>query len=82
MNMKRTVLVLSALGLLGTGLVAQAIPHHDASAVPATAAEKNALLKSVIEKIDYQKTKRASRWTNPLDYLQITIFPRLPAGKI
>lgn len=35
MNMKRTVLVLSALGLLGTGLAVQAMPHHDASGVPA-----------------------------------------------
>ena len=69
-----------------TDRIRQSLPRVravlDAYPLAATAAEKNALLKSVIEKIDYQKTKRASRWTNPLDYLQITIFPRLPAGKI
>ena len=47
-----------------------------------TAAEKNALLKSVIERIDYQKTKRSTRWQNSLDFLQMTIYPRVPAGEI
>ena len=54
----------------------------DAYPLAETAAEKNALLKSVIERIDYQKTKRSTRWQNSLDFLQMTIYPRVPAGEI
>ena len=66
--------------------IRQALPRVkavlDAYPLAETAAEKNALLKSVIERIDYQKTKRSTRWQNSLDFLQMTIYPRVPAGEI
>ena len=45
-------------------------------------AEKNALLRSVIDHIDYSKTKTCMRNENPADFLTIRIYPRIYARKI
>lgn len=45
-------------------------------------AEKNALLRSVIDHIDYSKTKTCMRNENPADYLTIRVYPRIDARKI
>lgn len=48
---------------------------YDISASPA---EKNNLLRSVIDHVDYIKTQRGYRNTAPGDYLKITLYPRVP----
>lgn len=40
--------------------------------------QKNELLKSVIRKVIYSKTKRCTRAENPADYMQLEIFPAMP----
>ena len=42
-------------------------------------AERNALLRSVIDHITYTKTQRCYRNNNPADYLTLDVFPRLPS---
>lgn len=44
----------------------------------ATPAEKNALLRSVIDHIDYRKTQRCYRNNAPTDHLSLTLYPRVP----
>lgn len=44
----------------------------------ATPAEKNALLRSVIDHIDYAKTQRCYRNNAPTDHLSLTLYPRIP----
>ena len=39
---------------------------------------RNMLLKSVIEKVDYRKTKKCTRADNPADYMELDIYPALP----
>ena len=51
------------------------IGSYDLAADPA---EKNALLRTVIDHIDYSKTQRCYRNSNPTDHLRLTIYPRLP----
>ena len=41
------------------------------------AQEKNDLLKSFIEKIEYSKTKRNTRWNNQLDDMQLKIYLKI-----
>lgn len=41
-------------------------------------AEKNELLKSVLDKVVYRKTKRASKNGSGGD-MQLTVFPKLPS---
>lgn len=43
-------------------------------------AEKNDLLKSIIDRIVYHKTKQGSRWANPADLLTLEIYPRIIQG--
>lgn len=40
--------------------------------------ERNMLLKSVIEKVVYHKTKRCTRADNPADYMTLDIYPAMP----
>ena len=40
--------------------------------------EKNALLRSVIDHIDYHKTQRGYRNSAPGDYLSLKVYPRIP----
>lgn len=51
----------------------------DAYSLAADPAEKNALLRSVIDHITYTKTQRCYRNNNPGDYLTLDVFPRLPS---
>lgn len=44
----------------------------------ATPAEKNALLRSVIDHITYAKTQRCFRNNAPTDHLSLTLYPRVP----
>lgn len=39
---------------------------------------KNLLLKNVISYVSYSKTRQCFRNENPLDYLEIEVFPRIP----
>lgn len=48
---------------------------YDLSASPA---EKNALLRTVIDRVVYTKTQRGYRNSDPGDYLSITLYPRVP----
>lgn len=41
----------------------------------ATAAEKNALLRSVVDHVDYHKTQRCYRNNKPGDHLSLTVYP-------
>ena len=50
----------------------------DAYSLASTPAEKNALLRTVIDHAVYDKTQRCFRNNAPTDYLTITIFPRVP----
>ena len=43
-----------------------------------TPAEKNALLRSVIDHIDYTKPQRCYRNSAPTDHLNVTLYPRIP----
>lgn len=47
----------------------------DAYSASQTAAEKNQLLASVIDHVDYKKTQHASRWGNAADFLTLTVWP-------
>ena len=49
---------------------------YDLAADPA---ERNALLRSVIDHITYTKTQRCFRNNNPADYLTLDVYPRLPS---
>lgn len=40
--------------------------------------EKNALLRSVVERVVYHKTQRCYRNNQPGDYLTVEVFPRVP----
>ena len=42
-----------------------------------SAPEKNALLKSFIEKIEYSKSKRNTRWNKCLDDMQLKIYLKI-----
>ena len=44
----------------------------------ATPAEKNALLRTVIDHVTYAKTQRCYRNNNPTDHLSLTLYPRVP----
>ena len=44
----------------------------------ATPAEKNALLRTVLDHISYEKTQRCQRNNAPTDHLSLTLFPRVP----
>lgn len=44
----------------------------------ATPAEKNALLRSVIDHVTYAKSQRCYRNSPPTDHLSLTLFPRIP----
>lgn len=61
--------------------IAQIIPQArtviDAYALAQTPAEKNALLRSVIDHVEYHKTQRCYRNNAATDYLSIVIFPRV-----
>lgn len=39
---------------------------------------KNELLRSVIERVDYHKTKKCTRADNPAKYMELDIYPRVP----
>ena len=43
-----------------------------------TPAEKNALLRTVIDHVTYAKTQRCYRNNNPTDHLFLTLYPRVP----
>lgn len=43
-----------------------------------TAADKNALLRTVVSRIEYRKTQRCYRNNQPGDYLSVEVFPRIP----
>lgn len=49
----------------------------DAYDLAETAEEKNNLLKSVIDHIVYEKTVKCHRPQNPIDYLTLTIYPKI-----
>lgn len=49
----------------------------DVYTLAATPAEKNALLRTVIDHITYTKTQRCYRNNAPTDHLSITIYPRI-----
>lgn len=40
--------------------------------------QKNQLLRSVIARVDYYKTKQCSRGENPADYMELDIYPAMP----
>lgn len=40
--------------------------------------QKNELLRSVIERVDYHKTKKCTRADNPAEYMELDIYPRVP----
>lgn len=74
-----------ALAALDTPLrpdpIAQILPQvrtvlgtYDLTATPA---EKNALLRTVIDHITYTKTQRCYRNSNPTDHLRLTLYPRV-----
>lgn len=42
---------------------------------------RNMLLKSVIAKVDYHKTKKCTRADNPADYMELDIYPAMPKVK-
>ena len=44
----------------------------------ATPADKNALLRSVLDHVTYAKTQRCYRNNAPTDHLTLTLFPRVP----
>lgn len=46
--------------------------------LPLSAGEKNAILRAVIGRIDYQKLEKTPRNANPLAYLTIDVYPILP----
>jgi len=46
----------------------------------ATPAEKNTLLRSVIDHIAYTKTQRCYRNSAPTDHLSLVLFPRVPSA--
>lgn len=54
--------------------------NHVLDAYPLTddIRQKNALLRSVIARVDYHKTKRCTRADNPADYMELDIYPLLP----
>lgn len=39
---------------------------------------KNELLRSVVEKVDYRKTKKCTRADDPAQYMELDIYPRVP----
>ena len=41
-------------------------------------AQRNALLKSVIEQVIYRKSKACHRGENPTDYMELDVMPRIP----
>ncbi len=47
----------------------------------ATPAEKNALLRTVIDHITYTKTQRCQRNNAPTDHLNLTLYPRVTPGE-
>ncbi len=49
----------------------------DAYDLSATPAERNALLRSVIDHISYTKPQRCYRNSNPTDHLTLTLYPRI-----
>ncbi|MBO7670956.1 MAG: recombinase family protein [Oscillospiraceae bacterium] len=49
-----------------------------AYALAATPAEKNALLRTVLDHITYSKTQRCYRNNAPTDHLILTLYPRIP----
>lgn len=40
--------------------------------------QKNELLRSVIERVDYRKTKKCTRADDPAQYMELDIYPRVP----
>lgn len=44
-----------------------------------TAESKNTMLKEVLEKVVYVKTKRCRKKTDSRDDFEITIFPKIPS---
>ena len=40
--------------------------------------QKNELLRSVIARVDYRKTKRCTRADNPADHMELDIYPQMP----
>lgn len=50
----------------------------DAYALAPSVAEQNALLKTIIDRIEYDKTHRCSRTENAADFLTPTLHPLLP----
>jgi hypothetical protein len=40
--------------------------------------QKNELLRSVVEKVDYRKTKKCTRADDPAQYMELDIYPRVP----
>ena len=60
-------------------LIPQVCTVLDAYAAAPDAETKNALLRSVIDRVIYHKTKRGYRNNKPGDFLSIEVFPRLPS---
>ena len=50
----------------------------DAYRLAPSAAEQNALLKTIIDRIEYDKTHRCSPTENAADFLTLTLHPLLP----
>lgn len=51
-----------------------------AYALAETPGDKNALLRSVIDHVEYAKNQRCYRNNQPTDYLELTLFPRVPGN--
>lgn len=61
--------------------IAAAVPAArrvlDAFPLASTVEQQNALLKSVISRVDYSKTHASVRGETPSDYLTVTVYPRI-----
>ncbi len=59
-------------------LIPQVRTVLDAYRSASTAEDKNALLRSVIDHIEYRKTQRCLRNNQPGDYLTLVVYPKFP----